>query len=183
MATKKEEMQKSGEVPVRSGGLPSLREEVNRLFDRFGGMHWPSWSRRRQSELWPESAWSWDPFAGFEWPAAWGAEGELGRADLSETDEGYELQVDLPGMRKEDITVDLSDGILTVAGERSDEREDRRKGYYLSERSHGSVRRSFRVPDTVKSDDISARFTDGVLTLTMPRTEEARKSARRIDVE
>ncbi|MDZ7748813.1 MAG: Hsp20/alpha crystallin family protein [Halofilum sp. (in: g-proteobacteria)] len=180
MATKKEEAQESGEVPVRGGGLASLRDDVNRLFDRFGGVHWPHWGRRRGVV---ESPWDWDPFAGFEWPAARGGERELGRADLSETDTAYELQIDLPGMRKEDIKVDLSDGILTVSGERSDEREDERKGYYLSERSYGSVRRSFRVPDSVKADDIKAEFKDGVLVLTMPKTEEAQKSARTIEVE
>jgi Molecular chaperone (small heat shock protein) len=183
MATKKEDVAKGAEVPVgRGGGLAPLRDEVNRLFDRFGGMHWPHWGRRRARELTPESPWSWDPFAGFEWPAAWGRETELGRVDLSETEEGYELQIDLPGMKKEDISVELADGILTVSGERSDEREDQRRGYYLSERSYGGVRRSFRVPESVKTEDIGASFRDGVLTLSMPRTEEAQQSARRIDV-
>lgn len=183
MATKKEEIQKSSEVPVRGSGLVSLRDEVNRLFDRFGGAHWPHPGRRRTAEMWPESPLNWDPFAGFEWPAVAGGEGEFGRADLSETDDGYELQIDLPGMKKDDLKVDLSDGILTVSGERSDEREDKRKGYYLSERSYGSVRRSFRVPESVKIEDIKAEFKEGVLTLTMPKTEEAQKSSRRIEVQ
>ncbi len=171
MAAKKEDVQRGETVPVRSGGgLTSLRDEINRLFDRFPG-------GRRRSDAWPDP-WSWDPFAGLEWPAG----GGLGKADLSETDEGYELQVDLPGMKKDDVSVDLSDGMLTISGERSDEREDKRKGYYLSERSYGSVRRSFRVPESVDTDRIGAEFRDGVLTLTMPRTEEAQKSKRRIEV-
>ena len=181
MATKKEEVQKSTEVPVRGGGLAPLREEMNRLFDRFGGFDWP-WHRRRGLPA-NESAFGADPFAGLDWPSLWGGDVQLGRADLSRTDEGYELQIDLPGMNKDDISVELTDGILSVSGERSDEREDERKGYYLSERSYGSVRRSFRVPDSVRSEDIRAEFRDGVLTLTMPRTEEARAEARRIEVE
>jgi HSP20 family protein len=188
MAVKKAETPVRAEVPVRKGaaGLSTLRDEVNHLFDRFSGVHWPHWGRRREGGDWPAapgSPWNADPFAGFDWPAPWSAEDDLGRADLSETDEGYELQIDLPGMKKEDISVELSDGILTVAGERADEREDKRKGYYLSERSYGTVRRSFRVPDSVRTDDVKAQFSDGVLTLTLPRTEEARRSARTIDIE
>lgn len=185
MAAKKAEIQPRTEVPVRKGaaGLTTLRDEINELFDRFSGVHWPHWGRRREGDAWPASPWGRDPFAGFDWPAPWAAQDDLGRADLSETDEGYELQIDLPGMKKEDISVELSDGILSVSGERTDEREDQRKGYYLSERSYGSVQRSFRVPDSVRTEDVKAQFSDGVLTLTLPRTEEARKSARRIDVD
>ena len=182
MATKKEDVNK-GEIPVRGGGLMTLRDEINRLFDRFTGGHRTPAMQQDNPSMLAESPWRWDPFADFEWPLMGAGGRELGRADLSETDEGYELQIDLPGMKKEDIRVDLSDGILTVSGERSDEREDKRKGYYLSERSYGSVRRSFRVPETVKSEDIKARFDDGVLTLRMPRTEEAQKNARKIEVE
>lgn len=182
MATQKEEVAKSGEVPVHGGGLAGRRHEINRLFDRLGGMRWPRLGGRRQPDLWPASAWSWDPFAGLEWPAALGEERGLGRADLSETDEGYELQVDLPGLKKENIEVELSEGILTISGERSDQREDERKGYYLSERSYGAVRRSFRVPESVEADRIKAEFKDGVLTLTMPKSEQAKASSRRIEV-
>ena len=178
MAAKKEDVQKSAEVPVRGGaGLPGLRDEVNRLFDRFTG--WRHGSPARTPDLWPEWAPGLDPFSVFDRSG----EHALGRADLSETDEGYELQIDLPGMKKDDITVDLSDGLVTVSGERSDEREDKRKGYYLSERSYGSVRRCFRVPDSVESANIKAEFKDGVLTLRMPKTEEAQKKSRRISVE
>lgn len=186
MAARKEDIGKTAghakgtEVPVRGGGVVGLRDEVNRLFDRFTGSHWPLW--RRRGALPPESPWNWDPFSGFEWPSAWGGQGTLGRTDLSETDSGYELQIDLPGMTKDEISVDLSDGVLTVSGERSDEHEDKRKGYYLSERSYGSVRRSFRVPDSVKTDEIKADFKDGVLTLSMPKSEEAKTSARRIEI-
>jgi HSP20 family protein len=156
MAPRNQEVTKSRDIPVRGGGLDSLRDEVNRLFGQF---------------------------AGLEWPAVWSGEENLGHADLSETDSNYELQIDLPGMKKDDIAVDLSGEILTISGERSDEHQDERKGYYFSERSYGSVRRSFRVPASVKIDDIRAEFKDGVLTLTMPKTDEAQKSARRIDIE
>ena len=184
MEAKKKEQQKT-QVPVRSssGGLKSLREEMNHLFDRFSNAQWPHFGRRRGDEAMGEPGWGLDPFAGLEMPSLWNMDRDLGRADLSETDEGYELQLDLPGMKKDDINVELTEGLLTVSGERSDEREDERKGYYLSERSYGSVRRSFRVPESVRIEDIKAQFNDGVLTLTMPKTEEAQKNARQIEIE
>ena len=168
MAAKKEDMFQGKTVPVRSGGgVTTLRDEVDRLFDRFG-------MGRRRTDLAPD-LWNWDPFAGMQWQG-------VGRTDLSETETGYELEVDLPGMKKDDVEVDLSNGVLTISGKRSDEREDKRKGYYLSERSYGSFQRSFRIPEGVETDKIKAEFKDGVLTLTMPRSEEAEKSARRIEV-
>lgn len=181
MAVRKEDVAK--DVPVRrtGGGLTAMRDEMNRLFDRFSGSHWPHLGRRR-TETWPDALGQ-DPFAGFEWPSTRSTLGELGRADLSETDSGYELQVDLPGMSRDEISVDFSDGMVSISGERSDEREDQRKGYYLSERSYGSVKRMFRVPESVKIDEIKAEFRDGVLTLRMPKTEEAQKNTRRIDIE
>lgn len=175
MAARKDEIGKSESVPVKSGGgISSLRNEINRLFDHFSG-------GRRHPRSWPEP-WGRDPFAGFEWPSVVTGEPGLGQADLSETEGGYELQVDLPGMKKDDISVDLSDGMVSISGTRSDEREDKRKGYYLSERTYGSVQRSFRVPDSVDTDRIEAQFRDGVLTLKMPRSEEAEQNARRIEI-
>lgn len=182
MEAKKQDVQKT-EVPVRgSGGLKSLREEMNQVFDRFSNAQWPHFGRRRHSDPMSEPTWALDPFESMNMPSLWG-ERELGRADLSETDEGFELQIDLPGLQKKDIHVEVADGLLTVAGERSDEREDKRRGYYLSERSYGSVRRSFRIPDTIKLDDVKAAFENGVLTLTMPKTEEAQKNARQIEID
>lgn len=168
------------DIPVRGGGLGSLRGEMNRLFDRFAGRRVPT-RARRGTDLWaPDELWGRDPFELLD--NAFGAVESFGHADLSETDAGYELQVDLPGMKKDDVAIDYSDGILTISGERSDEREDQRRGYYLSERSYGAYERSFRVPESVEPDNISAEFRDGVLTVKLPKSEEARKSSRRIDV-
>lgn len=171
------------DIPVRGAGVSSLRNEINRLFDRFSGRGMASRTGRRAAEPWGlDDPWlGRDPFELLD--SAFGAAAaSFGHADLSETDEGYELQIDLPGMKNDGVAVDYSDGILTVSGERSDEREDRRKGYYLSERSYGVYERSFRVPDSVEPDDIGAEFRDGVLTVTLPKSEEARRSSRRIDV-
>lgn len=176
------ERQAGREVPVRGGGLSSLRTEMNRLFDRFGGRGAAPSGGRRTGDLAAFDPFGRDPFELLESALAEGGLESFGRADLSETEEAYELQVDLPGMKKDDVQVDYSDGILTISGERRDEREDERKGYYLSERSYGAYRRSFRVPENVDHDAISARFSDGVLTVKLPKTEESRETARRIDI-
>lgn len=171
------------DVPVRGAGpLGALREEINHLFDRFTG-HAPATAGRREAlggdELWPGR----DPFSLLDSAAGSLWRENFGQTDFSETESDYEIQIDLPGLKRDDVSVDYADGVLTVAGERTDEREDERKGYYLSERSHGYFRRSFRVPDNVDQDRISARFSDGVLTIQLPKTEEARQNTRRISVE
>lgn len=175
---------RKSEVPVRGGGpIASLREEVNHLFDRF--MRRGSMPERgsRRGELIEEDLWTpRDPFALLDSAAAGLWRDDFGSTDFSETDEDYEIQIDLPGLSREDVDVDYSAGVLTVSGERVDESEDRRKGYYLSERSHGYFRRSFRVPDNVDADSISAKFSEGVLSIRLPKTEEAKRDTRRIEV-
>jgi HSP20 family protein len=166
----------------REGGMTALRNEMNRLFDRFGDVHWPQWGGRRESDVVSTDPWSAFPIPDWFTGGA-GSQRLLGQADFSATDEGFELKIDLPGIDRDAIGIELADGILTVSAERSESREDERKGYYLSERSHGAVRRSFRLPDSVDDDSIKARFQDGVLSLTMDKTEEAREHARRIRVE
>ncbi|TVP59486.1 MAG: Hsp20/alpha crystallin family protein [Halomonadaceae bacterium] len=183
MEVKQKNIQKSDTPARTSSALKNLREEMNHVFDRFSHPHWPHFGRRRHTSDLAEPNWALDPFVSLNMPSLWDADMDFGRADFSETDAGYELQLDLPGMKKEDIQVQLSDGLLTISGERSDEHEDKRKGYYLSERSYGSVRRSFRVPETVRLDDMKAQFNDGVLTLTMPKSEESQNNARKIEVE
>lgn len=157
------------EIPVRGpGAVGALRNEINSLFDRFAGRDRALRDVR-------------DPLDLFDW--AWGREPAFAQADLSETDEAWELQIDLPGMSKDDVRIDYANGVVTVAGERTDEREDKRKGYYLSERTYGSFQRSFRVPEGVKADDIKARFDNGVLTIELPKSEEARKQSHRIEIQ
>jgi len=106
----------------------------------------------------------------------------LGRADFSETQDAYLLQIDLPGVNKDAISVDYSDDMLTITAERADDHDANRKSVYLSERARGTCQRSFRVPESVERDQIAASFADGVLTVTLPKTEEAQKTSRRIEV-
>ena len=76
----------------------------------------------------------------------------------------------------------FSDGVLSIRGEKKEEKEEKKKDWYLSERRYGSFQRTFRVPDGVDPDKIAAKFKDGVLTITLPKTPEATKSAKTIPI-
>jgi len=76
----------------------------------------------------------------------------------------------------------LADGVLTIKGEKQEEKEEKKKDYYLHERSFGSFQRAFQVPDGVDADKIEASFKNGVLTVTLPKSAQAQKTAKKIDV-
>ncbi len=96
------------------------------------------------------------------------------RTDIKESDEGYEIDMDLPGFATEDVKAELKDGYLTVSASHSEEKEekDEENHYIRKERFSGSYRRSFYVGDAVTQDDIKAKYTDGVLSVTVPKIEK-----------
>ena len=91
--------------------------------------------------------------------------------DIEEKDGKYILKAELPGMKKEDIHIELKDGYMTLRAERHFEHEDKEKSYHRVERSYGSFERTFSLPEGVKEEDIHAQYRDGVLELTMPVPE------------
>jgi HSP20 family protein len=101
--------------------------------------------------------------------------------DIAERDDALVLTAELPGMSRDDIEVELENNVLTIRGEKKDEREEKEEDRYVYEREFGAFARSFTLPRTVDADRIHARFENGVLTVTMPKSERAR--GRRIDVE
>jgi len=101
--------------------------------------------------------------------------------DVEETDAHYLMSFDLPGVKKEDIKIELLDGQLTVSGERKENREERNKGSAMTERFYGSFQRSFTLPAGVKPDQIETDYKDGVLRLAIPKIETAK--AHQIKVE
>ncbi|MCT8997578.1 Hsp20/alpha crystallin family protein [Chelativorans intermedius] len=139
--------------------LLSLQRDINRVFEDF-------WNRFERSYA--------------------GANGFLTaanpRTDISETEKEVEVSVELPGMDEKDIEVSLTDDVLTIRGEKKNEREEKKKGYYLSERSYGSFYRSIPLPAGVDPEKADARFKSGVLTITLPKTPEAQQKVRRIEV-
>ena len=94
----------------------------------------------------------------------------LMKIDVKENDHDFEIFVDLPGFKKEDLKLDLTDGYITINANKTLEEEDKKK-YIRKERFYGSVSRSFYVGDSVKKEDIKAKFDNGVLTLSIPKVE------------
>ena len=94
----------------------------------------------------------------------------LMKTDVKENDHDFEIFVDLPGFKKEDLKLDLTDGYITISANKTLDEEDKKK-YIRKERFYGSVSRSFYVGDSVKKEDIKAKFDNGVLTLSIPKVE------------
>lgn len=115
--------------------------------------------------------------------------GLLEREEISPTVDIFEeggdvvVKAELPGMKKEDIDVNITDDTITVSGEKKKEEKVERKDYYRMERSHGSFTRSFRMPTEVQTDKAKANFKDGVLEVRIPKTEEAKKKEKKIPIE
>ena len=103
--------------------------------------------------------------------------------DIEEKEGKYLVKADLPGLKKEDIHIELHDGLLTLRGERKTEHEEKKKGYHRVERFHGSFERTFRVPEGVTEKDIQAKYKDGVLELIIPTPKEEKPKAIEVKVE
>lgn len=148
--------------------LENLRRQVDRLFEDFDrGWHLP-FSR-----------------SGFEVEPFWRRElsfAGMPAVDIVEKEDAFEITAELPGMDEKNVQVKLSNGTLTITGEKKDEREEKKKDYYLSERHYGSFQRSFGLPEGVDPDRIEAKFAKGVLTLHLPKKPEARQADKTIDI-
>jgi HSP20 family protein len=94
--------------------------------------------------------------------------------DISESEEGFELKADLPGMKKEDINIEYKENVLSISGEKSHVDEKENKSFHRMERSYGKFERSFRLPSHIKADEIKASFKNGVLSVKVPKAEEAK---------
>jgi HSP20 family protein len=150
--------------------LTDLRAEMDRLFDGF--FHrFPSFPMGRDLM-------DWEPFGRLERGLGIAAP----RIDFSESDKGYEVVAELPGLDQKDIAVELKDDVLTLSGEKKEEVEKKEKNYHLSERRFGSFRRSFRLSSEVDQNKISAAFENGVLTVGLPKTSKAQKPSKKISI-
>jgi HSP20 family protein len=166
---------KQEKVPERASAVEawrpfdSLRREVEQLFDDFGRSFWRLPTRRSIFDIEPlwrrEAVWEGVP-----------------AVDIAESEKSYEITAELPGMEEKNIEVKVANGILTIKGEKQEEKEEKKKDYYLHERRFGSFERSFEVPAGVDADKIEASFKKGVLTVTLPKKPEAQKPAKKIEV-
>jgi HSP20 family protein len=145
----------------------SFRSEMDRLFDRFGsGFGLPS--LRRMFDIEP----AWRSSFTFSTPAI----------DMSEDEKAYKISAELPGIDAKDIDVSLTGDMLVLKGEKRQEKEEKDQSYHFSERSYGSFQRAFELPASVDRNKVAADFSKGVLTITLPKTAEAQRPAKKIDV-
>ena len=100
--------------------------------------------------------------------------------DFVETEGGFEVTVDLPGLKPEEVNVELKDGDLWISGKRDEQKEEEGKTFHRVERHHGEFRRVLPLPAAIDEEKIDAKFEDGVLCITVPKTQEAKP--KRIDV-
>ena len=127
----------------------NMQREINRMFDKF--------FRSDEAD---------DGFLGNSvWTPA---------VDVAEHDEGYQVKVELPGVSKDDVKITMQDNILTIRGEKKQEKESKGSNYHRVERSHGSFQRSFTLPVSVKHDQIGASYKDGILTIALPKADDAK---------
>lgn len=157
-------------APVPAGDIwQSFRNEMQRFLDPFWNRSgFPSLPRLFDAE----PMWRNLPMGGLASPAV----------DIAEDEKAYHITAELPGMSEKDIEVTLAGDTLAIKGEKRDQKEEKAKNYYLSERHYGSFQRSFALPDGIDRDKIDASFSAGVLSLTLPKTAEAVKQQKKIEV-
>jgi HSP20 family protein len=136
--------------PMRE--LSSLQNEMNRLFGTY-----------------------FDTPAGTQHARRW-----VPAMDLVETPEHFVLKADLPGLAEQDVKIEVEENVLTVSGERREQHETKREGYYRIERANGAFSRSLTLPEGVDADQISATFKDGVLEVQIPKPAE--RQPRRVSI-
>lgn len=134
--------------------LTTLRDEMDRTWERF----------------FKEGM---EPFRG-EWVPS---------LDVSETKSDIVVKAEVPGMDPKDIDISLAGDLLTIKGEKKQEREEKDENYHRVERSYGAFTRSIRLPQEVKGDEIKAKYKNGILQVTMPKSGAAKKKVVKIKVD
>lgn len=137
----------------------SLSDEVSELRDQF---------RRMFGEF---------PTTNIVTPLGWAP-----AIDITEAEHEVTVKAELPGVKKDDVHVTFDDGMLTIQGEKHEEKKDETKQRHVYERSFGSFARAFTLPNTIDDSHIKAEFDDGVLTVHLPKTAEAKKTAKNIEI-
>ncbi|MFO0752414.1 MAG: Hsp20/alpha crystallin family protein [Thermodesulfovibrionales bacterium] len=137
-------------------------------------------------EKWFETMWSRPSslFGSSLWPASRLMDMKELSPSVDIYEEGNELvmKADLPGVKRDEITIDLSGSTLTISGEKKQEEKLEKENYYRYERCHGSFHRSFELPEGIDRDKVSARFEDGVLEVRIPKTEEEVSKSKKIPI-
>ncbi len=149
------------QVPIRREGYSnpfrSLQQEMNRLFDNFFTDFTPARFGEGLGEYFP-------------------------RVDVKETNDQVRVIAELPGMEEKDIDISISDDVLTLHGEKREEKEEKEGHFYRMERSYGAFHRDIPLPCEVQTDNAAAVFKKGVLTINIPKKPDAQRRARKIQI-
>lgn len=138
---------------------------------------------RRTNVFDPFSLDIWDPFDGLFTSVPETSSFANTRIDWKETPEAHVFKADLPGLKKEEVKVDVEDGrVLQISGERSKEQEEKNEKWHRVERSSGKFLRRFRLPQNAKMDEVKASMENGVLTVTVPKVEEMKPEVKPIEI-
>ena len=164
MATTPVEVKKTPAPRAATDPWQRFRSEFDQMFDRFPGFGLPS--MRRMFDVAPFDT------LNVNVPAV----------DVTEDDKAYKIAAELPGLEEKDVEVSLTGDVLTLKGEKRQEKEEKNKNWYVSERAYGSFQRAFELPHGIDRDKIAAEFAKGVLTVTLPKSAEAQKQQKKIDV-
>jgi HSP20 family protein len=158
--------EKGGAVEERREWLPfeRLRQEIDHLFEDFGRGLFRFPTRSGMPQIEP----SWRMIGRGIEPVV----------DLVEMPDSFKVTAELPGLEEKNIEVKVTNGTLVIKGEKQETKEEKNTNYVVSERRYGSYQRAFRMPEGVAADRIDATFKNGVLTVTLPKTEEARKETK-----
>lgn len=140
--------------------LFNLEKEFNKIFSTFGDKFGIS---RADEEAYENAIWS--PLA-----------------DISEDEDKYTVKMDLPGIDKKDVKLSFADGQISISGERKQESEEKNTKYHRVERVYGKYYRSFALPNKIKEDKIDAQFSNGQLTITIPKADEVKPKQIEIKV-
>jgi len=138
------------------GELSSLRREMDRLWENFFG-------ERPLGRIWER-----------EWAPS---------LDMSETKDNYVVKAEVPGIDAKHIDISLTGDVLSIRGEKKQEKEEKEEDYHLVERNYGSFSRSVRIPAEVESNKIKASYKNGILTITLPKSEKVKAKEVKIKVE
>lgn len=147
----------------------SIRRDLDRLLDDLDRGYLTAPFRRSLATF--------EPFLRRE--VTWGA---VPAVDFSENEQAFEVKAELPGLDEKAIEVKVANGGLIIKGEKQEEKEEKKKDYHLKERHFGSFERFFRLPEGIDTNKIEAKFNKGVLTVTLPKTPEAQKAGKTIEV-
>jgi HSP20 family protein len=140
----------------------AMRDEMDRVFEQFerGFPRWPSVFRRGSGDvavMVPEF-------------------------DVRENNNAITIEAELPGVDEKDVSVTMANSMLTIKGEKKQQKEEKAENYYLAERSYGAFERSLRLPDTIDETKVEAKFDKGVLKVTAAKKPEAVKAERKIEI-